>query len=55
MLVKKLKEAAQRKEDRIENSRKAKEAAEEALTLKQRFRRQVKARRKELAEEAYQL
>ncbi|KAF9147181.1 hypothetical protein BG015_011218, partial [Linnemannia schmuckeri] len=53
-LAKKLKEAAQRK-DRTENNRKAKEAAEEALTLKQRFRRQVKARRKELAEEAYQL
>ncbi|KAF9120152.1 hypothetical protein BG015_006134, partial [Linnemannia schmuckeri] len=53
-LVKKLKEAAQRK-GRTENSRKAKVAAEEALTLKQSLRRQVKARRKELTEKAYQL
>ena len=33
----------------------AKEAAEAAITLKQRFKMQVKARRKEMAKEAYQL
>jgi len=53
-LEQKLKDEAQRKA-RVERQRKAKEAAETALTHKQRYKRQVKARRKELAEEAYQL